>query len=63
MAYKISAADCTGCGACEMECPNKAIRMKGDVYAINPDKCTECAGKFDSAQCVGVCPADCISRA
>ena len=38
MAYKIDAAECTVCGACEAECPNKAIRMRGDAYYINPDK-------------------------
>lgn len=63
MAHKIDAAECTACGACEAECPNRAIRAKGDAYWINPDKCTDCVGKFDSPQCVGVCPADCISPA
>lgn len=63
MAYRINADDCTGCGSCEMECPNKAIKMKGDVCVINPDKCTECAGLFDQPQCVAACPADCISLA
>ena len=62
MGYKIDAAECTVCGACEAECPNKAIRMRGDAYFINPEKCTECEGKFDTPQCVGVCPADCISQ-
>lgn len=56
MAYKIVTSQCTACGACEFECPNTAIAMKGDAYAIDPKKCTECAGQFDSPQCASVCP-------
>lgn len=56
MAFKIIEAKCTGCGACEFECPNKAISEKGGFFAINPKKCTECAGFFDSPQCVAACP-------
>ena len=56
MAYKIIASQCTACGACEFECPNAAIKMKGDIYIIDPAKCTECAGSFDKAQCSEVCP-------
>ena len=63
MAYKIDPAECTVCGACEAECPNNAISLKGDSYVINPDKCTECEGKFDSPQCVSVCPTDSITKA
>ena len=58
MAYKIITSQCTVCGACEFECPNNAIRMKGDAYIINPDKCTECEGHFDAPQCAAVCPVD-----
>lgn len=63
MAYRIDASICTGCGSCEFECPNGAIKAKGDVFAINPDKCTECKGKFDAPQCVAACPADAIFHA
>jgi ferredoxin len=56
MAYQIIASQCTVCGACEFECPNAAIRLKGDVYIINPKKCTECEGHFDTPQCASVCP-------
>ncbi len=56
MAYKIVASQCTVCGACEFECPNGAIAMKGDIYIINPNKCTECQGSFDTPQCAAVCP-------
>jgi ferredoxin len=58
MAYKIDTSTCTGCGACEFECPNKAIREKGGVFAINAEKCTECDGAFDTPQCAAVCPVD-----
>ena len=63
MAYRIDPDECAGCGACETECPNKALRMKGDVYAINPDKCTECKGFFAVPQCVQACISDAISLA
>jgi ferredoxin len=56
MAYKIVVSQCTACGACEFECPNAAIKMKGDAYVIDAAKCTECEGKFDKPQCVEVCP-------
>jgi ferredoxin len=56
MAYKIIASQCTACGACEFECPNAAIRMKGDIYIIDAAKCTECEGSFDKPQCSEVCP-------
>jgi ferredoxin len=58
MAYKIIAAQCTACGACEFECPNSAISMKGDVYRIDPNLCTECKGQFDQPQCASVCPVE-----
>lgn len=58
MAYKIVASQCTACGACEFECPNQAISMKGDVYVIDAAKCQECEGSFDEPQCAAVCPVD-----
>lgn len=56
MAYKIIASQCTACGACEFECPNKAISMKDDVFVINPKKCHQCEGAFDKPQCAEICP-------
>lgn len=56
MAYKIIAEQCTGCSSCEMACPNNAIRERNGVCQINPAKCTECEGLFDTPQCVAACP-------
>jgi ferredoxin len=63
MAMTISPADCTACGACESECPSRAIRFKGAAYAIDPKKCTECDGVADAPQCDAVCPAGAIAKA
>ena len=54
MAFKIT-EECIACGACEPECPNNAITA-GDIYVIDPDKCTECVGFYDEQQCAAVCP-------
>ena len=35
MALKIIASMCTGCSACEPECPNVAIREKGGTFIID----------------------------
>lgn len=59
MAVMIVEENCIGCAACEPECPNGAIFLpKEGVYAIIPDKCTECVGFHDEPQCAGVCPVD-----
>jgi len=52
--------DCTACDACVDPCPNTAISAGSPIYVIDPDKCTECVGHFDTPQCVEVCPVDCI---
>jgi ferredoxin len=57
MAFKIT-EDCISCGACEPECPNSAISEGETVYIIDPDKCTECVGAYDSSRCADVCPVD-----
>jgi ferredoxin len=57
MAYKIS-DDCISCGACESECPNEAISEGDTTYVIDPKKCTECVGAFESSKCAEVCPVD-----
>jgi len=57
MAYKIT-EECISCGACEGECPNKAISEGASTYQIAPDKCTECVGAHDSSKCAEVCPVE-----
>lgn len=59
MALKITDA-CVNCDVCEPECPNGAISQGQEIYVIDPRRCTECVGHFDSPQCVEVCPVDCI---
>jgi len=57
MAYYIT-EDCINCGACEPECPNEAISEGEAIYIIDPDKCTECVGAYQSSRCAEVCPVD-----
>jgi len=52
--------ECINCDVCEPECPNQAISMGETIYVIDPKRCTECVGHFDTPQCVEVCPVDCI---
>ena len=52
--------ECINCDVCEPVCPNNAIYEGDEIYEINPNLCTECVGHYDSAQCVEVCPVDCI---
>ena len=51
---------CINCDLCEPECPNQAISLGAEIYEIDPAKCTECVGHYDTPQCVAVCPVDCI---
>ena len=53
-------AECINCDVCEPVCPNQAISMGPDFYQIDPARCTECVGHFDTPQCVDVCPVHCI---
>ena len=57
MAFKIT-DECIACGACEAECPNEAISEGDEFYVIDPDKCTECVGFYDTQQCYEVCPVE-----
>lgn len=57
MAYKIT-DDCISCGACEPECPNQAISEGETIYVIDPNKCTQCVGFYESSKCAETCPVD-----
>ena len=59
MALMITDA-CINCDVCEPECPNEAISQGAEIYVIDPARCTQCVGHFDTPQCVEVCPVDCI---
>jgi ferredoxin len=52
--------ECINCDVCEPACPNDAIYMGVEIYEIEPSRCTECVGHFDTPQCVKVCPVACI---
>ncbi len=54
--------ECINCDVCEPECPNEAISQGAEYYLIDPMKCTECVGHFDTPQCVEVCPVECIPK-
>jgi len=51
MAYVIT-GDCTGCGACESECPVECIKEEDGKYIIDREACTDCGA------CEGVCPVE-----
>ncbi|HUR40975.1 MAG TPA: YfhL family 4Fe-4S dicluster ferredoxin [Verrucomicrobiae bacterium] len=59
MALKIT-HECINCDVCEPVCPNHAISQGPAIYEIDPDLCTECVGHFETAQCVAICPVNCI---
>jgi len=59
MSLKIT-DECINCDVCEPVCPNQAIYQGEVFYEIDPNKCTECVGHFDTPQCQTVCPVDCI---
>jgi len=61
LALKIT-AECINCDVCEPVCPNQAIYPGPEIYEIDPALCTECVGHFDEAQCVEICPIDCIPK-
>ncbi|KHN55107.1 YfhL family 4Fe-4S dicluster ferredoxin [Dickeya fangzhongdai] len=51
-------AKCINCDMCEPECPNQAISMGDEIYEIDPLRCTECVGHYDTPTCQKVCPID-----
>lgn len=57
MAYMIT-EECIACGACEAECPNEAISEAEEIFVIDPDRCTECVGWYESSRCAEICPTE-----
>ena len=55
--------ECIACDACLPEGPNDAITEGDPLYIIDPDKCTECEGHFDTPQCAEVCPTEACVKA
>ena len=51
--------ECIACGACEDECPNGAIHLGDDGFAIDPDLCSECVGLHATQKCAEACPVEC----
>ena len=58
MAYKIVPDLCNACGACESECPNRAISHIEKLFTIDATKCQECVGTYDSPMCAQLCNTD-----
>lgn len=57
MAFEIIES-CVNCYACEPLCPNQAIYQASPHFLIDPDKCTECIGDHEMAQCSSICPIE-----
>lgn len=55
MAYKIDAATCVNCGACEPACPVAAISEKDGKRVIDGATCIDCGA------CSSTCPVSAIS--
>lgn len=62
MAYMIT-CECINCGACELECPVRAIAPGPSQYAIDAAVCVECDGYFTVPRCKWVCPVAACSPA
>lgn len=53
---------CVGCYACVDVCPMEAVSAEGTPprFAVDPERCTECTGRFTGPLCVAACIAACI---
>jgi ferredoxin len=65
MSQKVTIQEvCINCAVCEEECVPGAISAGSDVYVVDPDRCTLCAGEYPSPRCIEVCPIeDCVVMA
>lgn len=57
MAFEI-VESCVNCWACEPLCPNQAIVEARPHFRIIAERCTECIGDHDDAQCASICPIE-----
>jgi ferredoxin len=55
--------ECISCGACEPSCPTNSISEGDPIYVINAATCVDCVGHYDTPQCAGSCPVECIISA
>lgn len=52
---------CTGCHACKLVCPNKAVTKADEPsgkFVIQPHRCNGCVEQYDSPQCASICPIE-----
>ncbi len=49
-------AECINCGACELDCPVRAITPAPSQFRIDPMVCMECDGYYPVPRCQWVCP-------
>ncbi len=56
MTLVIDADRCTGCGACLLTCPPRALVAASRRPYVRHDRCTGCL------ECVEICPRDAISE-
>jgi len=57
MAHRINKEECTGCGACQSECPVSCISEgEGGKRVIDEAACIDCGA------CAAVCPVSCIAQ-
>ena len=54
VARKNCQAACIGCKKCELNCPEKAIKVENNLAVINYDLCSGCG------KCVENCPTHCL---
>lgn len=57
MAFKITADECIGCGACASDCPTDAISERNGAYVVDEGMCIDCGA------CNAFCPVGAIAPA
>ena len=59
MAYKIT-DECINCGGCVEICENRAIYETDEKSEIDPERCTECVGVFETQMCADICSVNAV---